>query len=373
MVQEEFRVSQIKIGTGKTIKKGKILVVDDIEMNLILLEEILSDQNYDVKITSESKEVINLAKSFYPDVILLDLIMPGIDGFSLLKKLKRNPETKDSEVIIVTAKSDTSDIGKTYELGAYDYIKKPYNNVELLIRVNGAIRLKKTLDEQRIIKKQLEFMNKNLMNQKLILEGENLELKMKLEDFSGKLEPQELSTSSESILKPGNIYLCYEPKPNESVNLFVKHLHNRFIGLMISRQFPEEVKKRYFIKNTPIFWITSMRKGFENNAIGPQQIQEIIYLVKNFFKTNKKNTNIKERYRKIIMMDGLELLITYNTFNTFLRFLGSLYDLVKMYESIIILSCHYKAFNVKERALLEREVIVIENPKNIKKLREKKY
>ena len=105
-------------------------------MNLTLLEDILSNQNFLLKSTSDSKKVMDIAEEFTPDVILLDLVMPDVDGFSLLKQLKTKSETRFSEVIIVTARSNPQDIGKTYELGAYDYIKKPYNSVELLIRVN---------------------------------------------------------------------------------------------------------------------------------------------------------------------------------------------------------------------------------------------
>ncbi|MCP4761818.1 MAG: response regulator [archaeon] len=362
MGSEEFNVTYSNLGSSDEESRGKILVVDDIEMNLVLLEEILSDQDFNVKTTSDPKKVIKLAESFDPDIILLDLIMPDIDGFSLLNQIKNNPSLKYCEVIIVTAKSDPKDIGKAYDLGGYDYIKKPYNNIELLIRVRGAIRLKKTLDEQRIIKKQLEFMNKTLLNQKIQLTNENLNLKGKLEEFSGKFETQEMDGKLESVFEPGNVYLYYEPKLKHSIEQFIDHLKHRYAGLMITRSYPDEIKEKFKITNTPIFWINTILKGIENNSIGPQQIQEIIYLIKNFLKSNK---NREEKFEQIIILDGIEQLITYNSFNTFLRFLGSLYDLGKINKCIILISANKDSFTIKERALIEGEVYVMEkNEKN---------
>jgi DNA-binding response OmpR family regulator len=363
MVQEGFQFSLTGIDSNeKNINsKGKILIIDDVEMNLTLLEEILSNEDMLLKTTSDSRKVMKIAAEFTPDVILLDLIMPDVDGFSLLKQLKTKSETKFSEVIIVTARSNPQDIGKAYELGAYDYIKKPYDSVELLIRVNGALKLKKTLDEQRVIKKQLEIMNKSLLDQKKKLQGENLELKGKLTEFQGKFEPQTADIESGSILKSGYIYIYYENKPDKCIKLFVNHLHRKFIGLMITRRYPEEIKKEYQIINTPIFWVNSVLKGFENNAIGPQQIQEIIYLAKNFLKNNSNTQG--DKYKKIIFLDGIEILITYNTFNTFLRFLSTLYDLAKIYNCIILISADMNAFDKKEKALLERELVFVDTTK----------
>lgn len=125
----------------------KILVVDDNRLNIRLLTEILQDENYDVSSVNNSLEVMEAAHKFKPDIILLDIMMPGIDGFAVCKLLKNDFDLKDIPVIMVTAKTDGTDVKMALELGAFDYIKKPVDEDEVVARVQSALRLKEYQDK----------------------------------------------------------------------------------------------------------------------------------------------------------------------------------------------------------------------------------
>ncbi len=110
----------------------KILIVDDNELNVKLLREILQDEDYCVYTAGSGLDVLATALRCRPDVILLDIMMPGLDGFAACRLLKENEEVKDIPVIMVTAKTEGADIKKALEYGALDYIRKPIDEMEVI-------------------------------------------------------------------------------------------------------------------------------------------------------------------------------------------------------------------------------------------------
>jgi diguanylate cyclase (GGDEF)-like protein len=125
---------------------NKVFVVDDNQKNIRLLQEILEDNSFEVYPFENGFSVLDKAKEIKPDIILLDIMMPEIDGFELCKSLKDEPETSDIPVIMVTAKAEGSDVKKAFEVGAFDYIKKPIDEVETIARIHAALRFKKDKD-----------------------------------------------------------------------------------------------------------------------------------------------------------------------------------------------------------------------------------
>lgn len=125
----------------------KILVVDDNSRNVRLLSDILEDENYTVYSTGDGLSVLEMANRIKPDIILLDIMMPGLDGFGVCRLLKKDFDTKDIPVIMVTAKTDGADVKKALELGAFDYIKKPMDETEVIARVQSALRFKQYQDK----------------------------------------------------------------------------------------------------------------------------------------------------------------------------------------------------------------------------------
>ncbi len=119
----------------------KILTVDDQPENLGLLSRVLEVEKFDVRAATSGQAALQAARADLPDLILMDISMPGMDGFEVCKKLKADPKTKDVPVIFLTGNSDTDHIVKGFELGAVDYITKPFSNTELLHRINTHLEL----------------------------------------------------------------------------------------------------------------------------------------------------------------------------------------------------------------------------------------
>jgi len=129
----------------------EILVVDDMPANLEVLTETLSSAEYTVAATTSGERALKRLQNYLPDLILLDVQMPGIDGFETCQQIKANANTADIPVIFITALSDSESIVKGFSLGAVDYITKPFREVEVLARVKTHLKLRnltKNLEEQ---------------------------------------------------------------------------------------------------------------------------------------------------------------------------------------------------------------------------------
>ncbi len=125
----------------------RILIVDDIPQNLILLETHLSNQGYEVIKARSGKEALEKIKEDSIDLVLLDVMMPGMDGYEVCRKIKEDEDTRIIPVVMVTALKDVEDKIKGIEAGADDFISKPYNKLELLTRVRSLLRVKKLNEE----------------------------------------------------------------------------------------------------------------------------------------------------------------------------------------------------------------------------------
>lgn len=119
----------------------RILVIDDLPENVFMLQDRLEHEGYEVLTAYDGFSGIDKAKANLPDLILLDVMMPDITGLEVCKILVNDPLTKDIPIILVTAKSGAEDTKEGLEAGAFDYIKKPFNRIELLARVNSALKL----------------------------------------------------------------------------------------------------------------------------------------------------------------------------------------------------------------------------------------
>jgi len=133
-----------------------ILVVDDNPKNLQILSAVLYKEGYTVLFASNGKQALDMAQNQVPDLILLDINLPDIDGFEVCKKLKQNSLTKDIPIMFITGRIETEDIVLGFKVGAVDYITKPFNIVELLSRVNTHLNLKRSRDEVVRYSKELE-------------------------------------------------------------------------------------------------------------------------------------------------------------------------------------------------------------------------
>lgn len=127
----------------------KVLIADDNQLNIRLLEDILADESFIVYKADNGFPVLEMARELKPDVILMDIMMPDMDGFTVCKLLKRDPDVNNIPIIMVTAKTDGNDLKCALDSGAFDYIKKPVDELEVIARVQSAIRFKDQQDQLR--------------------------------------------------------------------------------------------------------------------------------------------------------------------------------------------------------------------------------
>ncbi|MEE9210072.1 MAG: PleD family two-component system response regulator [Kiloniellales bacterium] len=129
---------------------ARILVVDDIPANVRLLEAKLKAEYFEVLTASDGPAALEAAQAQAPDLILLDVMMPGMDGFEVARRLKADPKTRHIPIVMITALTDTSDRVRGLEAGADDFLSKPVNDVALFARVRSLARLKVMIDELRV-------------------------------------------------------------------------------------------------------------------------------------------------------------------------------------------------------------------------------
>jgi two-component system cell cycle response regulator len=129
---------------------ARILVVDDILPNVKLLEAKLNNEYYEVFTATSGEEALAKAASERPDLILLDIMMPGMDGYEVCRRLKANKELAHIPVVMVTALTDPEDKVRGLEVGADDFLSKPINDTALMARVKSLVRLKMTMDEWHV-------------------------------------------------------------------------------------------------------------------------------------------------------------------------------------------------------------------------------
>jgi len=136
--------------------KAKILVVDDEDRNLRLMELLLTSFGYDVLTASDGEEALEKVYDIPPDVILLDVMMPKMDGFEVAKRLKEKEDTSIIPSVMVTALNEVEDRVKALEAGADDFLNKPVDKTELKARVQSLVRVKACNDHMRNYQKELE-------------------------------------------------------------------------------------------------------------------------------------------------------------------------------------------------------------------------
>jgi len=136
----------------KNREKPLILVVDDNFQNLQFIGSHLKENGYEPALTASGIQALNFSIKQKPDLILLDIMMPEMDGYEVCERLKSDRSTKHIPIIFLTAKTGTEDIVRGFEAGAVDYVTKPFNSTELLARIKTHIQLKRSIDEIKTLR-----------------------------------------------------------------------------------------------------------------------------------------------------------------------------------------------------------------------------
>lgn len=137
----------------------KLLIVDDVQSNVLLLKALLGKEGYRIAVAMNGQEALVMTEKELPDLILLDVMMPGMDGFEVAEKLKAQECYRDIPIIFLTALDDTQSIVKGFKLGANDFISKPFRKEELMIRISHQLSL---VAAKRIILQQTEELKKTI-------------------------------------------------------------------------------------------------------------------------------------------------------------------------------------------------------------------
>lgn len=138
------------------MSQGRILIADDTSASLDLLSRVLEPQGYEILAVSSGKDAIQVASRARPDLILLDVVMPGHDGFHVCRTLKAEQETRDTPVIFITSKNETENVLKGFRVGAVDYILKPFQAEEVITRVATHLKISRLTRELQQRNAELE-------------------------------------------------------------------------------------------------------------------------------------------------------------------------------------------------------------------------
>ena len=271
-------------------KKNQVLIVDDIPSNLNFLSEVLHAEGIGIMIATNGKDAIEIAQSKLPDLILLDIAMPVMDGYEVCARLKQNPETHDIAVIYLTARTEPEDILRGFETGAVDYILKPFNAAELIARVKTQLELKEKTQALKSMNDVLEEQVKQ-RTEELTVSNRNLtESKQKLEEAFKELAM--LDEAKDEFIRHVNHELR---TPLQGIHGFTLILEE-IITSPEQKEYLQAIDslvKRLVKLSEITLVITEIKANKYKLSLGPVSLPEIIYLTLEFFKKDREKIIIR--------------------------------------------------------------------------------
>jgi DNA-binding response OmpR family regulator len=319
-VEEVDPITQLStnLSASESFTTERILAVDDNPDNLVLLQTILEVEGYEVELVSDGINALKQVAQSPPDLILLDVMMPEMDGYEVTRRIRKNPEIPYIPIVLITAHHDGSAV-EGLDAGADDFIRKPFHHEELLARVRSLLRLKHSIDEQRY---QQTIRHKNIQdaNQTAILRGEDFSTNYK--HIKGLTEQQlqvllaekdnrihSLENMITTVLQRPSFYA--ENYPNlggdftleSSTKLSNNNLHNpQFAGGIVD---PETVKAEQIGGNNT----NDIPEQRQNLAEAAAEIQLLLQQLEQAYPTNtplQKQIVVTEALRQIESNPTLE-------------------------------------------------------------------
>ena len=274
-------------------KKHKILIVEDKQENMDLLVYFLHPQGYEIISVYDGLSALQKVEEEHPDIILLDIMLPKMDGYEVCGRLKKDPETKFIPIIMLTALKELKDKVRALEVGADDFLSKPFENIELLARVKSLLRLKEYHDELQSKNLELAEKNESLMrmdrfkedltnliihdmkNPLFVIQGNLQMMSMSMENVPPEIlkkYAQRIERSSQQLLRMVVNLLDISRIEEGTIDLKNDHANiNEIIDKIIERikDYPENKNKEILVdldSNLPELTIdrSVMERVFEN-------------------------------------------------------------------------------------------------------------
>jgi two-component system cell cycle response regulator len=309
---------------------GLVLVVDDVPANVKLLEAKLSNEYYDVITAKDGYECIEQVKNRKPDLVLLDVMMPGMDGFETCRQLKQDAEVAHIPVVMVTALSEPSDRVQGLEAGADDFITKPINDTALFARVRSLVRIKVLIDELRLRDQsglQLGITPENLAisvdiadAQMVVIDDDAVQARRLNEKLSGVGYHVQLFKESQPALEAS--------KARTPDAIIISHELAEMDGLRLAMQF----KAIESLRHVPIIMLVEedqqhlMLKGLDlgvnDYLVTPVDWNELFARVKTQIRRKRYQEALKSNYQESLSLavtDGLTHLYNRHYLDTHLK------------------------------------------------------
>ena len=296
----------------------KVLIVDDNIAIQEIVSEILSTESYDTLAVGNAKDALDYVRSFQPDLILLDINLPDMDGWSILRRLKVDGLTEGLKVIMFTADIDIgSDIFGLQDVVS-GYIRKPFKGAELIEKIQSV------MGQSSSDKSKSKFSIRGLFAKKETAVQSSLEKSFRLEE--------------------GKAYIFQEKKPQAIYDAAAFNVSRGVPTLIITGDHPKTIRERWKLDETPIICLTT-RTG--KTFVDPSKLGSLTSIITEFVENSKK---------AIIILDGLPLLILNNDFNQVLKMIHQVMDLLMDRQSTLAISLDPRMMQEKDLALLERNM-----------------
>lgn len=265
----------------ENLKQNRILVVDDSETNIDLLLEVLGDE-YIVSVALDGENALKIVERYTPDLILLDIMMPGMDGYEVCKRIKSNEKTNKIPILFITAMDQDDNEAKGLDLGALDYIKKPFNPKLIKARVRNHIELKNYRDNlEKLVKERTHEL---VLTQEVTIESMGTLAEYRDPETGGHIKRTQnyikilaLHLKShhkfQSFLSPDTIELLYKSAPLHDIGKVAIPDHILLKPGKLTYEEFEEMKKHTIYGRDTI--LTSEKKLGKNSFL--RLAREIAY------------------------------------------------------------------------------------------------
>ena len=321
--------------TDAIVEPTRILLVDDTPTNLSVLSESIQDQGWITLFATDGETAIEQAEYAQPELILLDVMMPGLDGFETCKQLKGNPKTKDIPVIFMTALSDTLDKVQGLNLGAVDYITKPFQQEEVVARVKMQLRLHQ-------MNRQLEASNE-LLEARVAARTEELS---KVLDHLKKTQMQ--LVQSEKMSSLGQMMAGIAHEINNPVNFISGNLKPASDYFKELIDLVELYQEKYPVPDAELqahidsldlpFMIEDAFKLLESLRIGADRIRQIVLSMRNFSRLDEASIKSVDIHEGI---DSTLLILQHKLRNND----NQPIEIIKRYGNLPLVECYPSQLN----------------------------